>query len=375
MKSNEAVEIYVHIPFCARKCDYCDFVSFVCDEDTQKKYFDALKKQIELKKETVGKVPVVSCFFGGGTPSLPLAGYIGEVLAKLKECFEFTDDAEISIEMNPNSASLEKLKSYRALGFNRVSIGLQSTENSELKTLSRLHSYEDFLNTFKAARQAGFDNINVDLMSALPGQTLESYKKTLERVTALEPEHISAYSLIVEENTPFYERYKDGAGLVDEDTEREMYYLTKSFLEDKGYFRYEISNYAKKGFECRHNLGYWRRVPYLGFGISAASLYKEVRYQMHSDLERYSLGDFAEEKTVLSENDRMEEFMFLGLRCIEGVSKDEFFKTFKKDLEDQYKEELEKLENEGLLVNSSRVFLTDRGLDLANYCMSQFIRL
>lgn len=375
MKNKEAVEIYVHIPFCARKCDYCDFVSFVCGEDTQKKYFDALIKQIELKKETVGKVPVVSCFFGGGTPSLPSQGFIEKVLTRLKECFDFDKDAEITIEMNPNSGTLEKLKAYKAMGFNRVSIGLQSTENKELTTLSRLHNYGEFLETFKAAREAGFDNINVDLMSALPGQTLESYKKTLERVTALEPEHISAYSLIVEENTPFFERYKDGKGLPSEDTEREMYYLTKAFLEEKGYFRYEISNYSKKGYECRHNIGYWRRTPYLGFGIAAASLYDETRYQMHSDLERFINGDFSEERISLSENDRMEEFMFLGLRCIEGVSKKEFFERFSRNLSDVYKEELKKLSGKGLLVDSDRVYLTDKGLDVANYCMSEFIRL
>ncbi len=375
MKNKEAVEIYVHIPFCARKCDYCDFVSFVCGEDTQKKYFDALIKHIDIKRETVGKVPVVSCFFGGGTPSLPKAEYIEKVLNKLFECFDFREDAEITIEMNPNSGTLEKLKAYRAMGFNRVSIGLQSTEDKELTALSRLHNYEEFLETFKAAREAGFENINVDLMSALPGQTLESYKKTLERVTALEPEHISAYSLIVEENTPFYERYKDGKNLPSEDTEREMYYLTKSFLGEKGYSRYEISNYSKKGYECRHNIGYWRRIPYLGFGIAAASLYGETRYQMHSDLKRFIEGDFSEEKTLLTEDDRMEEFMFLGLRCRDGVSKKEFYGNFCVNLSDVYGKEIDKLSKQGLLVDSDRVFLTDKGLDVANYCMSEFIRL
>jgi len=209
MKNSDFCEIYVHIPFCVRKCDYCDFVSFACKESVWEEYFKALCRQIELKAETMGKLPVASCFFGGGTPSVPDAEYICKTLNLLREKFKFSDDAEITIEMNPNSASKEKLAMYKEAGINRISIGLQSTENEELKKLTRLHSYEEFLNTYNTARNLGFENINIDLMSAIPGQTLESYSRTLERVIGLNPEHISAYSLILEEGTPFFERYKD----------------------------------------------------------------------------------------------------------------------------------------------------------------------
>jgi len=373
MKNSDFCEIYVHIPFCVRKCDYCDFVSFACKESVWEEYFKALYRQIELKAETMGKLPVASCFFGGGTPSVPDAEYICKTLNLLREKFKFSDDAEITIEMNPNSASKEKLAMYKEAGINRISIGLQSTENEELKKLTRLHSYEEFLNTYNTARNLGFENINIDLMSAIPRQTLESYSRTLERVIGLNPEHISAYSLILEEGTPFFERYKDGNDLPNEDIERQMYYLTKEKLAEAGYHRYEISNYSKENRECRHNLGYWRRVPYLGFGIAAASLYENTRYQMHSDLKRFINGDFSEEVENLSKEDCISEFMFLGLRCVSGVSKREFFELFGVNMDDIYAEQLSKLSKENLLVNSSRVFLTERGMDLANYCMSEFI--
>ena len=374
MKNDEKAEIYVHIPFCVKKCDYCDFVSFACGKDVQEDYFKALLRQIETYKETVGNTPIVSCFFGGGTPTVPDERLLISALCKLKETFNFESDAEITMEANPNSASREKLRAYREAGVNRLSIGLQSTDNGELKCLSRLHTYEEFLKTFKDAREAGFDNINVDIMSALPGQTMESYEKTLERVCALNPEHISAYSLIIEEGTPFFDRYGDGKGLPDEDTEREMYYLTKRYLHEHGYERYEISNYSKPGFECRHNLGYWKRVPYYGFGIAAASFYDGKRYQMHRDLKRYIAGDFGAEIETLSREDEMAEFMFLGLRLTEGVSRREFTETFGTDIDSVYGSELKKLESQGLLCTGERIYLTDKGMDVANYCMSEFVK-
>ena len=373
MKSNEA-EIYVHIPFCVKKCDYCDFVSFACGHGEQEAYFKALLYQIDSMKETVGDTPIVSCFFGGGTPTVPNEKLLISVLCKLKESFNFTADAEITMEANPNSATFEKFKAYREAGINRLSIGLQSTENSELKCLSRLHTYEEFLRTFDDARRAGFDNINIDIMSALPGQTVESYEKTLERVCALNPEHISAYSLIIEEGTPFFDRYADGKGLPDEDTEREMYYLTKKYLHEHGYERYEISNYSRAGYECRHNLGYWNRVPYYGFGIAAASFYGGKRYQTHSDLKRFIAGDYTAEVEKLTRDDAMAEFMFLGLRLVAGVTREAFFDWFNEDIDRIYGRELKKLESESLLVNGERIYLTDKGMDVANYCMSEFIK-
>ena len=372
MKSNEKGELYVHVPFCARKCAYCDFVSFVTDADVQSDYFVALNKQIDIKAESAG-ITVDSVFFGGGTPSLVAPKNIYEVMEHFKRRFSFADDSEVTIEMNPNSVSKEKLKIYKEAGINRISIGLQSADNEELRLLSRLHSFEEFLKAYDEVRNAGFDNVNIDVISAIPKQTLKSYENTLNKVVNLQPEHISAYSLIIEENTPFYELYKDGKDLPDEETEREMYYLTKSLLDSCGYKRYEISNYAKAGKECRHNLGYWQRKPYLGFGIAAASLYKATRYQMHNDLKAFINGNFSEEETALSQNDMMEEFMFLGLRLCKGVSKKEFYECFGLRMEEVYGEQLLKLEREKCLINSDFVALTDKGMDVANYCMSEFI--
>ncbi len=332
-----------------------------------------LEKQIDIKAESAGSLPVDSVFFGGGTPSLVDAGYIADVMEHLRRRFLFTEDAEITIEMNPNSAHKGKLSVYRSAGINRLSIGLQSTVDEELKRLSRLHSYEEFLRSYDLARTVGFSNINIDIMSALPGQSRDSYMGTLEKVCELAPEHISAYSLIIEEGTPFYERYKDGNGLPGEDLDREMYHDTKRFLLTKGYERYEISNYSKPGFECRHNVGYWTRKPYIGFGIAAASLIDEVRYSMHGDLKRFLSGDFTEEIEPLEMKDRMAEFMFLGLRLIKGVSKKEFFDEFGVSMEKVYKEQILRLSEEGLLADGERIFLTEKGLDLANVCMAEFL--
>lgn len=372
MKSSDNGELYIHVPFCARKCAYCDFVSFVRDADVQSDYFAALNKQIEIKAESAD-ITVDSVFFGGGTPSLVEPKHIYDVLEHLRRRFSFDSNSEITIEMNPNSVTREKLGVYKAAGINRISIGLQSADNEELKILSRLHTYEEFLKAYDAVRDAGFDNVNIDVISAVPGQTLRSYENTLNKVIALQPEHISAYSLIIEENTPFYALYGDGRGLPDEDAEREMYYLTKSLLASYGYSRYEISNYAKLGKECRHNLGYWQRKPYLGFGIAAASLYKEKRYLVHSDLCGFIKGDFSEEETALSREDMMEEFMFLGLRLCKGVSKQEFYKQFGVQMDEVYGKSLIKLERDELLINGSYVYLTDKGMDVANYCMTEFM--
>lgn len=373
MKNKDSLMLYIHIPFCERKCDYCDFLSFVTDEDTKAGYFKGLFKQLELKAELAGNIPVSSIFIGGGTPSCVDERFIYDTLMLVRDKYRVLDDAEITMESNPNSIRKEALSVYRNAGINRISMGLQSADNEELKLLSRLHSYEDFLKAYDAVRLCGFDNVNVDLMSGLPGQSIASFEKTLSKVISLKPEHISAYSLIFEEGTRFYERYGDGEGVVDEETDRYIYHMTQSMLKDFGYERYEISNYSRPGKECRHNLGYWVRRPYLGFGPSAASLFDEKRYSMHRDLKAFIAGDFSESVEELSLNARMEEFMFLGLRLTKGISRDEFFKAFNKDLDSVYKDVLEKLQKEGLLDISGRVKLTERGLDLANYAMSQFL--
>ena len=374
MKNNKKAEIYIHVPFCARKCAYCDFVSFVEDDDTKKAYFDALKKEIIKKTESIGKIPVDSVFFGGGTPSLVDERLILSTMDTIRDVFLLEPDAEITMEMNPDSVKESKLKAYREAGINRVSLGLQSTDNDELKLLSRIHDYETFLRAYEAVRTEGFNNVNIDLMSGLPGQDADKFKKTLERVIALKPQHISAYSLIIEENTLFYDKYKDGMGLPTEDTDREIYHMTGDVLKSAGFLRYEISNYALPGYECRHNIGYWTRKDYLGFGIAAASLYENVRFSHTGNLKDYINGNYTQEKEVLSKLDQMEEFMFLGLRLIKGVFKDEFKQEFNESMDSVYGSELVKLEKEGLIVNSDRVYLTELGLDLANYAMSQFIK-
>ncbi len=374
MKNDKETEIYVHIPFCERKCAYCDFLSFKAGENVHRAYTESIIKQIEEKRKQVGQVTVSTCFFGGGTPSAISPKLIIRILDKLRECFEFNEDAEISIEVNPNSAGKESLKEYKRAGFNRLSIGLQSANNDELRILSRLHTYEEFLTTFNAAREAGFDNINIDIMSALPGQTLSAYMKTLERVTDLNPEHISAYSLIIEEGTPFFDRFADGKGLPSEDADREMYHFTKEFLSKHGYSRYEISNYSKPGFECKHNCGYWLRKDYLGFGIGAASLFNHERLKCHESIERFLNNDFSEEKETLTVNDEISEFMFLGLRLTRGVSKSEFYRLFNKDIYEVYGHKIAKLKNEKLMEDKDGfLLLTDFGLDVSNYAMSEFV--
>lgn len=371
-------ELYVHIPFCVKKCNYCDFVSFACSEEAKEAYFESLYRQINIKAEFTGKKTVDSVFFGGGTPSIVDSKYLVKTLDLLREKYDILPEAEITMEMNPASASFAKIKDYRGAGINRVSIGLQSANDNELQILGRPHRFKDFLQTYDEVRKAGIDNINIDIMSATPGQTMESYRNTLKEVRRLSPEHISAYSLIIEENTPFYDVYGNGKTgpypVPDEDTEREMYYVTKEVLEAAGYNRYEISNYAKPGYECEHNKGYWTGKDYVGFGIAAASLIDGKRYQMHRGLDEFIKGDFSEEEEILSIQDKMAEFMFLGLRMTVGVSAEEFKRRFDKSIEAIYGDKLNKLTNQGLMEYSNgRCFLTERGIDVSNVCMAEFL--
>ena len=371
---NDALMIYVHIPFCVKKCDYCDFVSGVCDKTVHEAYFKALKEEIISRSESARDKRAGSVFFGGGTPSIVDAHHIDEIMQLLYTRFHIDRDAEISIEANPNSVTAEKLKVYREAGINRISIGLQSSKDDELKTLGRVHTFEEFLKTYDLVRGEGFKNVNIDIMSAIPGQTLDSYHETLKAVAKLSPEHISAYSLIVEEGTPFYERYKDGTGLPDEDTERAMYHDTKAILKEYGYERYEISNYARPGYECKHNTGYWTGREYIGFGVAAASYDKETRRVNTEDLNKYIAGEREGETARLSENDKMEEFMFLGLRMTRGISKSGFLKAFGKDFYDIYGKQAEKLKDLGLIVESGdRIFLSELGTDVSNTVMAEFM--
>ena len=375
------LELYLHIPFCVSKCKYCDFLSAPSGEEQRQIYVERLCRRIRYWSDVIHNYgyEIVSIFVGGGTPSILTEAQITQVFEAVHESFPIREDAEITLEMNPGTDVKDKLPVYRKLGINRLSMGLQSADNKELKCLGRIHTYEDFRQVYQWAREAGFTNINVDLMSAIPGQTLESYEDTLRKVADLEPEHISAYSLIIEEGTPFYERYGEGRHaeeLPDEDIERQMYVRTGEILEDYGYHRYEISNYAKDGYECRHNLGYWDRKEYLGLGAGASSLMDHIRWK-EPDHIGPSTGLVLEERedfTRLRRKDEMEEFMFLGLRKINGVSEYDFYKSFRVSMDEIYKESIENLIKEGLLVREEdRIRLTDRGIDLSNYALSQFL--
>ena len=375
------LELYLHIPFCVSKCKYCDFLSAPSGEEQRQIYVERLCRRIRYWSDVIHNYgyEIVSIFVGGGTPSILTEAQITQVFEAVHESFPIREDAEITLEMNPGTDVKDKLPVYRELGINRLSMGLQSADNEELKCLGRIHTYEDFRQVYQWAREAGFTNVNVDLMSAIPGQTLESYEDTLRKVADLEPEHISAYSLIIEEGTPFYERYGEGRHaeeLPDEDIERQMYVRTGEILEDYGYHRYEISNYAKDGYECRHNLGYWDRKEYLGLGAGASSLMDHIRWK-EPDHIGPSTGLVLEERedfTRLSRKDEMEEFMFLGLRKINGVSEYDFYKSFRVSMDEIYKESIENLIKEGLLVREEdRIRLTDRGIDLSNYALSQFL--
>ena len=364
--------IYIHIPFCVRKCAYCDFLSAPAGEATRSAYVRALREEIRSAGELDEIYEGATVFFGGGTPSLltgkELAGILDEVSRRLL----LRSDAEITVECNPGTLNREKLEIYKRAGINRLSIGLQSADNRELKTLGRIHTWEQFLENYELVRKIGFRNVNIDLMSALPGQTREDWLSTLEKVTALDPEHISAYSLIIEEGTPFYEKYREDGPeekeLPGEDLDRIMYEDTKVFLHEKGYERYEISNYARPGYECRHNCSYWERTDYRGFGIGAASLLGEVRYKNSTDLKEYLKGHFTYESVEpLNHRDALEETMFLGLREMRGVAVTE-------EIQEVYGPVLEKLIQEEVLVRADgRVRLTDRGIDVSNMVLAEFL--
>lgn len=376
------IELYFHIPFCVKKCYYCDFLSAPADTHTRAAYMEALEREtVERAAEYAGRT-VVTMFFGGGTPSTVEAGQTASLLRTVREHYHVSEDAEITVEVNPGTVDTEKLKIYRAAGVNRLSIGLQSADDTELAAVGRIHTWQQFLDTYEAAGAAGFSNINVDIMSALPGQTPESYVNTLQKVLGLKPGpvHISAYSLILEEGTVLWEQARQGRlDLPDEDTDRELYGVTKAVLEQAGYVRYEISNYARPGFECRHNCGYWRRRDYAGFGLGAASLINNVRFRNGENLRTYlkNPSDCRGERQVLSIGEQMEEFMFLGLRMTEGISPEEFVRCFGKNLDCVYGEVIRKNRDDGLLEWKEgvprRLALTEKGLDLANYVMAQFL--
>lgn len=443
------LSIYIHIPFCKAKCSYCDFLSFGgCSIGEQREYIEALCKEIEAFGLIAEEYRVVTIFIGGGTPSFIPAEYIGRVLHKVRDTFNVDKNAEITIEGNPDSLTADKLKLYRNCGINRLSIGLQSTNDELLRALGRVHNYDQFIAAYSRAREAGFDNINIDIMSRLPGESMESYVKTLARVVELQPEHISAYSLIVEEGTPLAENEELLTKLPSEDMDRKQYARTKLLLGQSGYERYEISNYAKRGYECRHNMVYWTGGEYLGVGLNAASYLKlQDKFMDEDDCKAYELGyedivenisgydsdredsrgkdsigkidipdkeegkltpvrfkgvdsiaeyigrfsrfgsgwtelsrlteligNYYTDIQVLNAKDEMEEFMFLGLRCIKGISFQDFEKRFGKNIDSVYGDVINKYEKSGYLIRSGdRLFLSDKGIDVSNTIMAEFL--
>ena len=437
----KSISIYIHIPFCVKKCQYCDFLSAPADSRAQEVYLCALKQEIREQAARYREYEVQTVFIGGGTPTAVPCENLCEVLKTVFSFYRMNPHAEISMEANPGTVTKEALLSYRKAGINRISIGLQSADDVELKLLGRIHTYRDFQQTYRWAQEAGFTNINLDIMSALPGQSVENYKKTLETVLSLKPQHISAYSLIVEEGTPFYEKYGQESeklqatgekqpDLPSEEEEREMYALTEKLLAAAGYHRYEISNYALPGRECRHNLVYWRRGNYVGFGLGAASMVENVRFENIREMQEY-LAEYAgmpdaepvfaevaqgdkqalsneqefslredthseneqefslredthfenkqelsirENVHTLSPQEQMEETMFLGLRLTEGVSKAEFHRQFGVSMEQIYGEVIRKNTAKGLLIDEAGcICLTREGMDLSNYVMAQFL--
>lgn len=396
--------IYIHIPFCSKKCDYCDFLSGTSSKMMMRDYFEALLSEIDQYRGHTEGYLVPTIFIGGGTPSLVDSFFIERIMNKVEKVFQIDHKRlEATIEINPGTITKEKLQAYQRAGINRISFGLQSASNEELKLLGRIHTYEQFEQNYDLAREMGFHNINIDLMSALPGQTLESWEETLNKVMQLEPEHISAYSLIIEEGTKFYERYQEGTkgnqSLPDEEVDRLIYHRTKEVLQKHGYLRYEISNYAKKGSECRHNMSYWIGTEYLGLGLGASSYYRGARFSNLRELDLYIESgmkngkkadkepvketkagncldqlDICCEYKVLTKKEQMEEFMFLGLRVCSGVKKSKFMRRFLVPIETIYGEILQSLQQKKLIVmDGDNIKLTEFGIDISNYVLSEFL--
>ena len=372
------IGIYIHIPFCIKKCEYCDFVSYCNKKEYVPQYINALKK--EIKNNINKEYKITTIYIGGGTPSSIEENYIADIIETIKlnmndEDLKDFENIEVTIEVNPGTVNKEKLQVYKKIGINRLSIGLQETHNELLKSIGRIHTYEEFIKTYKLARKIGFNNINVDLMIALPNQTIQDIKENLEKITKLNPEHISVYSLILEEGTPFYNKYNENKiKLPDEELERNMYWYVKNTLENNGYMHYEISNFSKKGFESKHNMNCWNQEEYLGFGLAAHSYNNRIRYSNTNSIEEYIKGSnkiIHEEQTL---EDMQKEYMLLGLRKIEGINIQKFKNKFAQNPIFIFKEQLNKLVDEELIiVDGNEIKLTNKGLDLANIVWEEFV--
>lgn len=423
---NNKLGLYIHIPFCAKKCNYCDFLSGPYNDEIKKSYLDAIITEIKSYKYRAEEYQISTIFIGGGTPSSVEENYITSILETIYEVFNIEDkwnnpitednesipysirgnslQPEISIELNPGSIDEVKLSAYKKVGINRLSIGLQSANNKDLQLLGRIHSYEQFEDNYNLARSLGFKNINIDLISGIPLQTVKTWEYTLEKIANLKPEHISAYSLIIEEGTSFFEYYSEKGPykheLPDEEIDRQIYKITKEILNSYGYKRYEISNYSKEGYKCKHNISYWTGVQYLGLGLGASSLIENTRFSNTTDINEYiklckaysnvnkidvltkdikysmtkDIIGLRRNIEILTTQNQMEEFMFLGLRLIEGISNKEFYNRFNLDIDEVYGKAVKKLIQQDLLINNgNNLMLTERGIDISNIVLAEFL--
>ncbi len=372
---SKSIGIYIHIPFCMRKCGYCDFPSFT-DRNIIDDYFNALKTEIAAEKATAGKI-TDTIYIGGGTPSCVPPLFISKILEEIGKKYVIDPGAEISIEMNPGTVVKENLEIYRAAGVNRISLGCQSFNDRSLNLLKRIHSAHDVIKTFELLRKCGFDNINLDLISAIPGERMADLEHSIRMAADLEPEHLSVYSLFIEPETEFYDMEKKGelGELPSEEEQAEMDDMVRSVTEENNFMRYEISNYAKKGHECKHNVRYWTRAEYRGFGLSAASLVKNRRFANTRELVYINdPGGLLSEDRLLSREEEMQEFMFLGLRMIKGVSSSDFRMRFGQNIEEVFGSQLEKQRRSGFLeYDGDRYRYNTKGLNVSNILMSEFL--
>ncbi len=373
--------LYIHVPFCAQKCNYCDFNSYKIEEKSQKKnYLISIEKEMELYKEEFKNKEFTSVFLGGGTPSILTPEELTNLMKNIHNNFNIKKDAEITMECNPGTLDKVKLKAIKSLGINRLSMGLQVTQNHHLKYIGRIHTYEQFEKNYRDAIELGIDNINVDLMYSLPNQSFDEWKETLNKIIKLNPSHISAYSLILEEGTKFYDMYLNKEfELNDEEVDISIYKYTIDTLGKNGYHQYEISNYSKEGYECKHNIVYWKCDNYLGLGPGASGYINNYRYSNICDIKEYNKcleGNKKpiEEKNILSKKDEMEEFIFMGLRMNSGINLDEFYEKFNVNFKHKYNNILDKLKNLNLIIEqNNNIALTQRGREISNTVFVEFI--
>lgn len=363
------IGLYVHIPFCKSKCYYCDFNSYSNKDCLIKDYIEAVKK--EIKEYDLKQYKIETIYIGGGTPSYMNEGYIKEILEEI----DISNVIEITIEVNPGMVNNEKLKKYYDSGINRLSIGLQSTNNCLLKSIGRIHTYEQFLETYNTARIVGFKNINVDLMLALPNQSFQDLQDSLEKIVSLKPEHISVYSLILEEGTMLYNKALHKEILLPtDDDERKMYWQVKEFLKQNNYEHYEISNFALKDYRAKHNTDCWEQKEYIGIGAGASSFINDKRYVNSDLIEEYINNNKRTLEEELNEKSKIQEYIMLGLRKIEGISLQEFRSKFNVEFFEEFKKEYDKLNKEGLLIQENGyIKLSNKGIDLANLVWEEFV--